>query len=537
MKNFILLLLFVWPVFGLTQVELDSSSLPIIVIQTGGMSINDEPKITADMGVIYNGPGQMNYITDPFNDYDGKIGIELRGSSSQFLYPKKQYAIETRDIAGENNNVSLLGLPSENDWILHAPYGDKTLIRNALTYKLAGEIMEYAPRYKFCEVVLNEEYMGVYLLIEKIKRDKNRVAVSKSNAEDITGGYILKLDKFDGAGNDGFVSDYPPRPGFQQQTVYQFHYPKPENITAPQRQYIESFVGDFEDVMDQEDYADPENGYAKYIDVATFVDYMLINEMVKNVDAYRISTYLYKDRDNIDHRLKIGPVWDFNLGFGNVDFCMGPSTRDWVLDYVDFCPEDNWLAPIWWSKLRKDTTFLKASKKRWLELRNGVLSNDNIQRCIETLSKEIEIAKDRNFERWPIQSDYVWPNAFVGGTYENDLSYLKDWLTARLSWMDGKIEDFDEIRYNSSEYFDPFVFPNPFGQELHFDYYVRDYEDVMILIFNGRGQLVADLQDNDHPNGKGRLTWDNPNAQSGIYFYGIYFDGIKIKSGTVFCNK
>ncbi|MFT5165958.1 MAG: hypothetical protein ACI8P3_001189 [Saprospiraceae bacterium] len=542
MKKLFAFLIFLLPAFSFAQVQLDSSNLPIVVINTNGEFIQDEPKIIADMGIIYNGPGQMNHITDPFNDYEGIIGIELRGSTSQFIYPKKQYAVETRDEFGENNNVSLLGLPKENDWILHAPYSDKTLIRNALAYKLAGRIMDYAPRYKFCELIINEEYLGVYLLLEKVKRDKDRVAVSKLEADentgdDLTGGYILKLDKYDGAGNDGFVSNYGPRPGFPQQTVYQFHYPKPDDITIAQRAYIEDFIDQFESVMDGDDFADPAGGYSKYIDLSTFIDYMLINEVCKNVDAYRISTYLYKDRDSIDGRLKIGPVWDFNLGFGNVDFCMGPEIDAWVLDYIDFCPEDNWLPPIWWKKLRADTTFRNDAKARWVELRSDILSNDNIWTCIDSLVAEIDIAKDRNFERWPVQADYVWPNAFVGGSYSADLDYLKNWLRDRLIWMDGEIDDFDRIIYKPADYFDPLVYPNPFDTEVNFEYYVRDYEEVTILIYNAQGQLVANLQDVEHPNGKGKLAWNDQRPATGVYYYTIYFNGDKIKSGSILCNK
>ncbi len=135
-------------------VNFESSNLPIVVINTHGQTIPDEYRIIADMGIIYNGPGQRNHVNDPFNNYDGKISIELRGSSSQ-MFPKKQYALETEDAQGENLNVSLLGLPEENDWILNGPYSDKSLIRNVLIYRLARDLGNYASRTRFCELVLN----------------------------------------------------------------------------------------------------------------------------------------------------------------------------------------------------------------------------------------------------------------------------------------------------------------------------------------------------------------------------------------------
>ena len=237
------------------------SNLPIVIIETYGQNIPDEPKITVDMGIIFNGPGEINYLTDPFNDYDGIVGIEKRGSSSQWFFPKDQYAFETRDAEGNNLNVSLLGLPAENDWILHAPYSDKSLMRNVLTYKWANEMGAYAPRTVFCEVILNGDYQGVYVLMEKIKRDENRVDIAEMDENDLagdslTGGYIIKIDKNEGAGNAGWESEFPPYPGAWQEVYYQYHYPKPENIKYQQKQYIQQFVNNFETVMNSSNFND-----------------------------------------------------------------------------------------------------------------------------------------------------------------------------------------------------------------------------------------------------------------------------------------
>ena len=156
------------------EVTLTSSNLPIIVIDTYEQVIPDEPKISAHMGIIFNGSGEINYITDSSSHYDGDIGIEIRGHSSQHYFPKKQYGLETRDSEGENINVSLLGMPEENDWILYAPYSDKSLMRNVLAYDIAKSLGSYAPRTQFCEVILNNDYVGIYVFMEKIKKDSNR---------------------------------------------------------------------------------------------------------------------------------------------------------------------------------------------------------------------------------------------------------------------------------------------------------------------------------------------------------------------------
>ena len=169
------------------------STLPIVFINTNGNEILDEDRITCDMGIINN--KKLNKLTDIFNEYNGKISIELRGSSSQQFFPKKSYSLETQTTNGSNNNVSLLGMPEENDWILYGPYSDKTLIRNNLTYYLSSQMGHYAPRSEYCELFINNEYKGTYLLIEKIKRDKNRVNIKEFDSEDLSGGYIIKIDK------------------------------------------------------------------------------------------------------------------------------------------------------------------------------------------------------------------------------------------------------------------------------------------------------------------------------------------------------
>ena len=192
--NIIALLFFYASAIG--QVNFSSSNIPILLIETNGQTILDDTRIVANLKVI-NNDTQRNFVSDTTYEYNGQISIEIRGSTSQ-IFPKKQFGLETQKEDGSNNNVSLIGLPIENDWILYAPFSDKTLIRNMLVYKLSGDLGHYAPRTRPCEVVLNGEYVGVYVLTEKIKRDKNRVDISKLNpdeisGDDLTGGYIIKL--------------------------------------------------------------------------------------------------------------------------------------------------------------------------------------------------------------------------------------------------------------------------------------------------------------------------------------------------------
>jgi hypothetical protein len=425
--------------------EFTSSNLPIVVIDTHGEAIPDDPKITADMGIIDNGPGVRNAVTDPFNVYNGKIGIEVRGFSSQ-QFPKLQYAVETRDALGNDLAVSLLGLPADADWVLSAGYNDKSLLRNALAYHLAAVSGRYASRARFCELVLNGEYMGVYVLFEKVKRDKNRVNVTKMKTTDVdgdnvTGGYVIKIDRPNSVGEEGWYSPYLPGPEAIWDIMYLFVYPKPEDLVPAQRTYIEQFVTAFETAMNDPGFCDSTTGYRRYLDLGSAVDYFLINEMSRNVDSYRLSFYMYKDRDSKGGKLVLGPVWDYDIAFGNVNYGYGSDTVGW--DLVSMPPllagDAEPQIPFWWPRMAEDSTFWYSAGDRWAELRATQFTSENVCAYIDSVAACIDEAQRRNFERWPILDTYVWPNAYIGGTYVNEIAYLKDWLIHRMVWMDSAL--------------------------------------------------------------------------------------------------
>ena len=428
--------------YSQAQVNFSSSNLPIVVINTHGQTIPNEPKIEADMGIIFNGEGELNHIYDPYNHYNGKIGIEMRGSSSQFLYPKKQYAVETRDDLGNNYNVSLLGMPEENDWILYAPYGDKSLFRNVLIYKLSNEMGHYATRTHFCELMLNGSYQGIYILMERIKRDKNRVNISNLAPEDITGdaltgGYIIKIDKEDGSNIGGWHSTFPPYPGASQRIYYQYHYPKTDEIVSEQANYIHQFFLGFEVRMWGTNYNDPFKGYYELLDLNSFADYIILNELSKNVDAYRLSFFMNKDRDSKGGKLKAGPLWDYNIALGNANYYSGEFTEGWQLDVPIF--QDPFQKPFWWKKLWSNPVLSNTIACRWSNLRTDILHSDSLINYIDQMADSIEDARIRNFIRWPSLGTYVWPNSYIGATYDDELNYLKNWINFRLLWIDGNL--------------------------------------------------------------------------------------------------
>ncbi len=410
-----------------------TSNLPIVVINTNGQNIMDDPRIVCDMGIIDNGLGTINSISDPFNDYNGKISIEYRGSTSQ-SFSKKPYALETQDAIGNNNNVSLLGMPVENDWILYAPYSDKALMRNFLTFDLGRKMGHYAPRTVYCELVINGNYKGIYILMEKIKRDNDRVDIAKLDADDLagdslTGGYIIKVDKYTGTGGVDWLSNFPNVSGGSLHI--QYHYPEATALQPQQLNYIEHYVDSFEHALNGPNFADTSIGYSKYIDVNSFIDFYIINELSKNIDGYRLSTYMHKDKESKGGKLTMGPFWDFNLAFGNADYCSGGITSGWEVD--GGCGGDN---PFWFERLLEDTTYQNKLKCRWEYLRDRSFHQDSLFNFIDSIAIYLDDAQQRNFQQWDILGNYVWPNYYVGLNYQNEIDYLKTWITDRIDWMD-----------------------------------------------------------------------------------------------------
>jgi len=415
----------------------DSTMLPLLIIDTDGQYIINDPRITATMNLVDNGAGNYNHSSDPGNAYSGQISIEIRGESSAWFSPKKSYSFETQTDLGENNNVSLLGLPEENDYVLYAPYSDKSMLRNVLTYRLFEEMGNYAPRTRFVDVVVNNDYQGLYILTEKIKRDKNRVDMAKLLPEDIsgnelTGGYLLRIDKLSGMPSTHFWTSAvsPPYSGFMPVT-YSYFDPKYDELNATQMAYIKGHMEDFESALVAGYFKDPELGYRAYLDVPSMVDMMILNEFTKEVDAYLFSHYFYKQKDSDGGLLVNGPPWDYNLAFGNNDY------------YADIHLTFNWIYTqdnrvYWWNRVMEDSWFRKQLRCRWDELYQTVLSSENLHAIVDSSLIVMGESVSSNYQRWPILGTYIWPNSFVGQTYSEEEWFLRNWMDDRIEWMDSK---------------------------------------------------------------------------------------------------
>ncbi|MCR5035727.1 MAG: CotH kinase family protein [Bacteroidales bacterium] len=424
MKRFVLiLLLLLVQMLSMAQVFTDSN-LPIVIIETdGGVPIPDEPKVLANMKIIWHQDGSRNYVSDANNpaflNYDGRIGIEIRGSSSQML-SKKPYGLETlMDDDITNNNVSLLGMPKENDWILNSLAYDQTGMRDVISYELSEKLGQYTTRRVYCEVMVNGDYKGLYVFMEKIKADDNRVNIDKD------GGYIVQTDRAENGtpaawtmpeyGNGWWGGDI---------ATFVHHYPKYENITTAQNEYIKSVFFDLADKAGNHNIS-IENGFPSIIDVSTFVDFMIMGEFSSNVDVYQLSTFFHKDRKG---KLRAGPIWDYNLAYGHDEF--GSRSR---YDVWQFDNGDN-VGPKFWKDLFDTDEFRCYLAKRWFEVTAEGNALDYNQLCnrIDEIDEWITEAIARDNQRWHKMNQH--------DSYVED---MKEWIQLRIDWLNENIGSYN----------------------------------------------------------------------------------------------
>jgi len=424
-------------------VQLDSSEIPIVLINTLGQPIPNEPKINALMEIKYNGPGTITYTSGPSNVYNGHIGIEVRGATSSG-YPQRPYALETRDALGADLDVSLFGMPTESDWVLLSNYNDRSLVRNQLAFHLARGMGQYAPRTQLCEVLLDSMYRGIYVFGEKIKRDAGRVDIAKltgdeNTGDDVTGGYILTQNLWDG---NGFQSNYSPIDHPDLPVYFLYDYPGPDTITVPQQDYIAAFVDSLETALYAPDFADALNGYRRYLDVPSFINYFLVNEVARNADGFKKSVFFHKDKNSNGGRLKAGPVWDFDWAWKDIWGCVTSESTDgsgWA-HQVNDCFQDNY-STGWYIRMLQDSSFASELRCTYEQYRATVLDTATINQYIDSVGSVVQHAQARHFQKWPILGVVVGAPEVnpVATTYAAELDTLKAWIAERLAWLDANI--------------------------------------------------------------------------------------------------
>ena len=523
------------------SVNFTESVLPILKVNTNGKTILDEPKILADFQIIDNGFGKINRITDKPNIYLGKTGIEFRGSTSQQFFPKKPYGLELWvDSTQKSRKSVLLGMPQESDWVLNTSYNDKTFMRDVLAYDLANRLGQYATRTRYCEMVINDKYEGIYILMEKIKKDKNRVDVSTLKAtdntgDDVTGGYILKIDKTEGT-KSRFWNTELTIDSKKYIIPIQIDYPKLTDITEQQFTYIKNYVTEFETSLKATDYLSPTAKWRSMSDIDSFVDYFIHTEMVKNVDGYRLSTYFYKEKDSKGGKLKMGPAWDYNLAFGNADYADGYKTAGFQYKVNPSLIANNdtyFLTPFWWDKLVADSVFAKKVAIRWKSLRSSVLNPDRIDKWMDSTATILQPITVRNFSRWQgVLGTKVWPNYYVGNTYQQEVDWMKTWIRQRVAWLDGQFATYGIVLTNEQEIAkeSPLrVFPNPAENQTMIEYDVLRKGRILINIYDLTGRLIKTIADEDKSVQTYKIPFNNENLKSGTYIVDYRVDGVLVE--------
>ncbi|HPO63950.1 MAG TPA: CotH kinase family protein [Candidatus Kapabacteria bacterium] len=521
-------------------VKVDSTNLPIIMINTLGQEIPYDDKINCLMQIKYNVDGKMTHYTDSANIYDGIIGIEIRGATSSG-YPQRPYSIELRNETFDDLEVPLLGMPEESDWVTISNFNDRSLLRNALAHKMFGEMGNYTPKMQFCEVFEDSSYRGIYLFSEKIKRGKNRVDIDKMELSDnlgdeLTGGYILKQNPW--SEENSFQSNFsaPDHPDYFVHYIYE--YPDASVITTYQKDYISSYIDSLETALYSEYFADTLIGYRKFLDVKSFIDYFIVNEVARNVDGYKKSVFYHKDKASKGGNLKLGPVWDFDWAWKNIWGCYifeAVDGSNWAYKLND-CPNDLY-SNGWFDRMLQDTTFANQLRCTYEKYRSTILDTNYIFNYIDSMGVYLDDAKERHFHKWPILG-VSGPAPEVNGiatTYKDELDTLKYWICLRIKWLDENIpghcyEDPTTVEENAIISNTAIkCFPNPTTGEIHFRGNVVSNSALKINFYNLEGKLLDSVKINA---GVVNLTYFM--NYKGFYYYTVTNEHGILDYGKIF---
>ncbi|MEO7319248.1 MAG: CotH kinase family protein, partial [Chthoniobacteraceae bacterium] len=426
-----------------------AATLQYLLLETGGA--NNTSNFTSNLPILVaddHGAGQPVdganglYTTSLFYVHDlvagaasltstpvafSRAGIRVRGSSSSG-FPKKSYGLELRDEVDGDRDVPLLGLASDSDWVLNGPWlFDDTFIHNAFINEISRQCGRWAPRTKFAEMFMNQnggkldytDYVGVYVLTEKIKSNNDRVDITPiepgdNSGDAVTGGYIFKVDRND---PDEVVWTTPGGVGLV------LVEPDPQLDTPQQISYIQSYTQTFDTTLSTERNANfTTRNYRNYMDTAAWVDHHILNSIAYNVDALRLSAYFFKDRGK---RINAGPIWDFDRALGSDDG-RDATPNSWVnIEYF--------FTLGWWGHVFRDPDFVQAWVDRWVQLRAGPLATSNLHALADAQGAQIgNAAGARDAAKWP-------DNAATGGIYLNEITAMKSWLGTRATWIDSQM--------------------------------------------------------------------------------------------------
>lgn len=417
-----------------------SSHLPVLSFDTRGQEIlgADDRSIKEDIQVSLNVfAEEENRLTDK-PSYDTEALLRYRGNSSRF-FDKGSMRLKLVDKKGEDKDYPLLGLSEESDYVLHGPWLDKTLMRNYMGYNLTGEVMDYSPNTRFCEVFVNGEYRGVYVLVETIKVDRKRINISKLNKNSNITSYLMVMTTRHAPDDDLYYlnnfTKYTNR--MHSFSEYNIKYPTNAKMTPALKKYITDDLSEFERMLYSYDYDDENLGYIKYIDIDSFVNYVVFNEFFLNYDAGSNSTYIYKDKTG-----------KFKLAFWDMNNILDNYFQD-MLENQDFMMKDR----SWFQMLLKDEYFTQRVISRYRELRQSLLSEDYLYDYIDGVIDYLGPAIERNFVKWgDTFTDAKNKYADKSRNPESYLEAIEDMKYAihmRGLWLDEHIDSLRQFSHES----------------------------------------------------------------------------------------
>jgi hypothetical protein len=452
-----------------------SSNLPLVLLTSLGQGLSGAGTndLTAMNAVIYD-TSKVNGLSS-FNsnllDYLGRAGTRDRGSSTAGQ-AKPNMVFETWGSTGttkdDDQPAGLLGMNSDADWVMHAPFSFDALgYRNQIAFDLSNGMGGWASNYRNVEVYMDlrgdgviteEDYFGLYVLIEKIEEGPDKVDIVEIEPTDntadpndplagpISGGYIWKIDRADPdappftAGGQGINWVFPKDPDSRTARPDQ-------KATREQEQWVVNYFNEFAATLANPDINDP-NGYSKYINPVTWVDQHLLNVFTFNMDALRLSAYFYKDRDG---RVDYGPPWDFDRSMESNDdrdddpFHWRAQTGDLGTDFFGNGTQR------WWGDLFQDPGFWQLYVDRWQMWRDTTLSEENVHRMVDEYGNTLRDVQARNTERWSAsrpRSNSNYRRNELDGTYQGEINNLKKWFTDRGDFMDNNFAQRAQMKIN-----------------------------------------------------------------------------------------
>lgn len=403
------------------------TDLPVVYLNTKGQQIQKENTIIGSIAILNANGEEQSVFTEP--NIISDASIKYRGASSYSKFAKKQYRIKfLKGNSQKARDISLAGMGAHSEWVLHGPYLDKTLVRNKLMYDLARDLGDWAPDSRFVELFEDGVYRGVYLAVEPVTNGEARLRLSEFGLLSGHTAYITYRDRI-GSGNVA-LNTYGKQYGYSHNELY-LSYPSEKDLTKSRLRFVEGDISAFEEALYGANFADPDLGYAAYIDVDNWVDYFLLNEISMNYDAGNLSTYAYKE---LTGKLRLA-IWDFNNAFDNYQWNN--------LDETGFHTIHNG----WIGRLCQDRGFIDKVVSRYHSLRSSTFSDESLYRHMDAYQAELGAAIDRNFAVW---GHSFQENLLIGthsdgtsrdiGSYEKAVSQLKSMIDQRLAFLDQNIE-------------------------------------------------------------------------------------------------